>query len=266
MSISSQYGEIYASRNTPEARAELEAIQAGVKVKADEALCAELDRYSGSLLPGAAEAIASQFRRSLGATADPVRTAVAVSEFMRGPLAKRFLAPAPEADTLRQVIDRHRGEFKSPAAAEAFYRRHSLELAHKPESDVVAAVARLVRDRSSNEFLKAPVPQCEATNRLVEALRPFDALLAGRLEDVADHPLFADLVGPNAPRDVKHLTAMVEGRLKGTPAARLLRDGAFNPDKVARPRPAVQQQAAPPSAPTPSWEVANAAQFARHGL
>jgi hypothetical protein len=267
MSMAMGYDDSYARQNSPEGRAAIEAARAEVKAAQEATLLDELGRHADRLLPGSVESIAAQHGRQLGRFGDPARVAVEVSTFVRGPLASRYLRPAPEADALRQALDVRRSDFKSPEAMERFYSEHALEYAHAEPARAVEFVARATNDRRFRAYLKHEPPIPEATSRLVEALKPFDALLKGRLIDVAECEHFRDLAGPNTTANVKELTRLVEGRLKTRPAAVLLIGGEFDASKVARPAPAAVR-VEPPERPAaePTWEERNRAHFARTGL
>jgi hypothetical protein len=269
MSMGMGYGPEYARRNSAEARAELADIQANVRAERHQALLDELGRHSAELLPGAVEEIARLHGKTLGVAADPARVAVAVAEFMSSGLSARFKAPAPEADTLRKVVSRYRDRFKSDAAADAFVARHAMDLSHRPEADVVAHVVRLLHDRSSNQFLKSPVPPSPQVRRVAELMRPWSHQIATDEIELAES--WGDLVDPlQARRSDVDLERTILFRLGAAHNAKHIRNGAFDPEDRRGDRAGVRRaaaQASPEQPPAPgTWAEANAAHFARSGF
>lgn len=179
----------------PETRQAIEAARATVKAERHGALLEELGRYQGELLPGSVAEIARLHGGRLGVSSDPARLATAVSGFVHGPLAARFRKP--EADALKAVIVRYSDRFKNPAAAVAFYQRHAMDLAHRPESEVTGHVVRLLHDRASNEFLADPIPPSPQVKRVAALMAPWQHQLSTDAEELAES--WTDLVDPMRP-------------------------------------------------------------------
>jgi hypothetical protein len=212
--------------------AELAAIQAAAKAKADAVLLDALNRHAPSLIAGSIPAIVAQYGRTLsGGSSDPARVESEVTRFLAGPLAARFQAPAPEADVVARVVGRYRDKFKSDAAAEAFRREHALALAGRPEPDVVGEVLRLLQDRRSNEFLKTPIALGPRARRLAALMAPWRHQLATDEHELAES--WTDLVDPMKPAmaDVD-LEKMVVARLGLPHNARHIRSGVFDPRDI----------------------------------
>lgn len=240
-----------AHQNSPEARAELEAIRAGVRAEQHEALLGELDRYAraGELLPAAPAAIAEQHGALIGAHRDPARLAEAVANYMAGPLSGRF--KVPPADTLGKVVSRYKDRFRSDDALAKFKNSVALELSHKPEADIVAGVVRLLNHPASNAYLKTPVGPSPQVQRIARLMSPWEGQLkTDPLELAAMWPDLTDPLRPTIP-DVE-LERIILARLSLPGSAGHLRTGRFDPDDIRGPRAGVRgaaEQPRPAAAP-----------------
>jgi len=264
----------HAFQNTPDARVAIAAARAENAAKATEALRRHVTKYAPELLPGAvdhlvetqgeklrvgtpADVAAKVFEYLQSPAADrlrrpetvPVREQPAVDFNLDGPPVVRPASPpkpaGPRTDSLRAALARFASDFKTPSMLEKFYSEHALTYAHAGPADAIRFVAGALHDRKFRAYQKDEAPPDEATLRLVEAMKPFDVMIKGRLLDLAEGDDFNDMAGPNSATNIKHLTQLVEGRLKLPRNSGLLIDGEFHSEKVVHPRPAQQAEQAP---------------------
>ncbi len=269
----------YLHQNTPEARSAIESARAENKAKATELVRREVTRYASELLPGAVDRIVETQGETLRGPS-PAEVAARVYAYLQSPAADRLRRPeavpvreqpaidfnfnldgppvvrpasppkaaGPRTDSLRAALNRFASDFKTPSMLEKFYSEHALTYAHAEPADAIHFVVGALHDRKFRAYQKDEAPPSEATLRLVEALKPFDGMVKGRLLDLAEGDDFSDMAGPNSPTNVKQLAQLVEARLKAPRNSGLLIDGEFDPSKVVHPRPA--QLAAAEQAPS----------------
>ena len=242
----SGYDDSYARQNSPEGRAAIEQARAEVKAAQDEALLEELSRHQDALLPGAVAEIARLHGRTLGASSDPARVAGEVAKWMAGERAKRFLKPAE--DTLGKVLDRYRDKFRDAAAMARFKDAVSLEVARKPEAEIVSDIVGRLGQRSANQYLKSPIGPSERVRHVASLMKPWSHQIATDEIELAES--WGDLVDPlQARRSDVDLERTIVVRLGLPHNAKHIRDGAFDPedrrgDRVGVRRAAVQEQPA----------------------
>lgn len=278
------FDNAYAFRNTDEARAAIGAARAENAAKVTEALRRQVNKYENELLPGAVDHIVQTQAEKLRA-GTPADVAAKVYEYLQSPAADRLRRPetapvreqpvldfnldgppvvrqpttpkpaGPKTDSLRAALARFAADFKTPSMLEKFYAEHALTYAHAEPADAIRFVVGALHDRAFRAFQKNEAPPSEATLRLVEAMKPFDAQIKGSLLDLAEGEHFSDLAGPNSPRSIKDLEHFVVARLKNPSARPLLRVEEFDPSKADRPRPAQPAAAEPAPARPPLFNL-----------